>query len=203
MIRCRGYWIARPFARRRLRAAGGSSRAMTIRIDLGKKEPARVYRAGLPCETSRAPKAWPFLRASTRPPNLFQKPLSSEFARFPLSSLPSLKKTRPPSPVPRLCCQASPAPRLASTLREGVDADRGETVAQMQMTSSEPSPAYRRHWYFVLHNNKLYRSRGSVWPGAGGHFAAGGVVSISAAGPKLFDGLLQFGNGADDRATAS
>ena len=38
---------------------------------LDKKEPARMDRAGLPCETSRAPKAWPLTAGSARPPILF------------------------------------------------------------------------------------------------------------------------------------
>ncbi len=87
-------------------------------------------RAGLPCETSRAPKAWPLQRASARPPILFL----SRSSRSDPSKLFCLRSvTRPPSPVPHSCRKASLALRPASTLREGLDANRQEPVAQMQM----------------------------------------------------------------------
>ena len=50
-----------------------------------KKEPARMDRAGLPCETSRAPKAWPLTAGFGSPPIVFLSLTFRCLLRSPLS----------------------------------------------------------------------------------------------------------------------
>jgi hypothetical protein len=53
------------------RQSNARSRASVSDACWAKKNRPGHRRAGLPCETSRAPKAWPLQRASARPPILF------------------------------------------------------------------------------------------------------------------------------------
>ena len=71
----------------------GSSYLARDRRDAGaarllarKKEPARMDRAGLPCETSRAPKAWPLTAGFGSPPHRVPEPHISVFVRSLLAS---------------------------------------------------------------------------------------------------------------------
>ena len=50
-----------------------------------KKEPARMDRAGLPCETSRAPKAWPLTAGFGSPPHRVPEPHIFGVCQVPLS----------------------------------------------------------------------------------------------------------------------
>ena len=76
------------------RLAGPGWPGMIVRFvaRAAKKEPARKFRAGLPCETSRTPKALPIRWALARPPIQFGRlrvpssfPLSSALLRVSLS----------------------------------------------------------------------------------------------------------------------
>ena len=94
-----------------------------------KKNRPGQCRAGLPCETSRALKAWPLTAGFGSPPHRIPEP-SAELRQVP-SFRPVV--TWPPSPVPRLnlCRKASPVPREASTARQVLARKTTSTVAQI------------------------------------------------------------------------
>ena len=72
-------------------------------VDLSKKEPARDDRAGLPCETSRTPKAWPIRWALARPPILFLSRWCRRSGSLKISRAPVFLTLLATAPQPRRC----------------------------------------------------------------------------------------------------